>query len=299
MTEAPQGSARPVGLPADWPHHAASRLVMSRPHRWHVQVMGEGPVLLMLHGAGGAGMSWRGLMPLLAGNYRLVVPDLPGQGYTRAGRSDRFGLDAMAEDLLALCARLEAPPMAVIGHSAGGAIALRLAELAPLRAVVGVNAALGVFGGLAGVMFPFLARTLHAAPFVPQLVAQATGTTARVAALLASTGSRVDGEGVELYRHLVARHAHVEGTLAMMAQWRLEGLLARLEGISVPTLLVTGAGDRTVEPEVSSRAAARMPQGATVSLPGLGHLAQEEDAGAVAAAVLPFLADRVGKEGAG
>ena len=34
----------------DWPNRAASRFVDAGQLRWHVQVMGEGPVLLLLHG---------------------------------------------------------------------------------------------------------------------------------------------------------------------------------------------------------------------------------------------------------
>lgn len=288
-----QGTTLPAGLPQDWPHHAASRLVHSAPHRWHVQVMGDGPTVLLLHGAGGAGMSWRGVMPLLAMHYRVVVPDLPGQGFTRPGRSDRFGLDAMAEDLAALCDRLGTPPAAVLGHSAGGAIALRLAEMLPLRAVVGINAALGSFQGIAGVMFPFLARTLHAAPLVPQLFSHLTATGPKVASLLSSTGSDIGPAGVELYRRLVARPAHVEGTLAMMAQWRLEGLLSRLGAIATPALLLAGTCDRTVPPTISERAAARIPGAIYAPMPGLGHLAQEEAPDRVVAAMLPLLSARV------
>ena len=48
------------------------------PHRWHVQVLGEGPTVLLLHGAGGATHSWRGLAPLLATDHRVVMLDLPG-----------------------------------------------------------------------------------------------------------------------------------------------------------------------------------------------------------------------------
>jgi len=74
-----------------------------------------------------------------------------------------------------------------------------------------------------------------------------------------------------------------------MAQWKLDGVLERLAGITSRVLLVTGAGDATVPPSVSERAAGRIPGAAWVNLPGLGHLAQEEDAGAVAKVVLPFL----------
>lgn len=283
--------AAPPGLPADWPHRAASRVVASPPHRWHVQDMGAGPAILMLHGAGGAGHSWRGLMPLLAPQYRLIVPDLPGHGFTRLGTRGRAGLDAMAEDLATLCATLGVTLAAVIGHSAGAAIALRLAEILPdpPRAVVGINAALGSFEGLAGLLFPLMARALTITPFVPHMVARLTASPDRVRALLASTGSAPDDAAVALYRALVARPEHVDGALAMMAQWRLEPLLARLPQIAVPTLLITADGDRTVPAATSARAAARLPQADHAALPGHGHLLHEEAPDIVAALILPFL----------
>lgn len=279
----------PARLPADWPMRAQSRTIHATPHLWHVQEMGSGPLILLLHGAGASTHTWRNLAPLLAPQYRLVMPDLPGQGFTRMGNRTRCGLDAMAEDLAALCADQGWQPQAVIGHSAGGALALRLAELLPLRAAAGINAALGNFDGPAGVVFPILARLLALNPVVPALFARLAGTEAQVRRLLASTGSQVDADGVRLYRRLVSDPAHVDGTLAMMAQWQLDGLLSRLPQIALPVLFVTGANDRTVPPAVSRDAAARMPQAEVVDLAGLGHLVQEEAAHQTAAVVLPFL----------
>ena len=59
-----------------------SRQVMHRPHRWHIQEAGKGPLLLLIHGAGGATHSFRSLFPLLAQTSRVVAVDLPGQGFT-------------------------------------------------------------------------------------------------------------------------------------------------------------------------------------------------------------------------
>lgn len=279
----------PLSLPADWPHRDTSRRIACRPHLWHVQEMGAGPLVLLLHGAGGATHSWRHLMPLLAG-YRAVAIDLPGQGFTRMGSRRRCSVEAMAEDIASLCAQEGWQPHAVIGHSAGGALALRLAEILPVGRVVGINAALGTFDGAAGWLFPLMAKLLAATPMVPQLFSRLSGTPERVAALLASTGSTVEAAGQTQYLRLLQTSAHVDATLLMMAQWRLEGLAARLPAITARVLLVTGARDATVSPGVSERAAAQIPGAAWVNLAGLGHLAQEEDAGAVAGVVLPFLA---------
>ena len=255
--------------------------------------MGAGPLLVLLHGAGGSCHSWRHLMPLLAADHRVVAIDLPGQGFTRRGNPGRAGLEATAEDIAALCAAQGWTPAALIGHSAGAAIALRLAQTLsePPRAVIGINAALGRFEGVAGWLFPVLAKILSVSPFVPRLFARLNGTEAAVARLLGSTGSRIEPAGLAQYRRLIGDPDHVDATLAMMAQWRLDPLLAALPALDVPCLLIAGENDRTVPPAVSRRAAERMPQGRLAALPGTGHLAHEEDADAVAALMRPFLSE--------
>ena len=70
---------------AHWPHRQASRFVDAGGCRWHVQAHPGGaaqPVVWLLHGTGAAGHSWRGLVPLLAQRATLVVPDLPGHGFS-------------------------------------------------------------------------------------------------------------------------------------------------------------------------------------------------------------------------
>ena len=190
-------SAPPADLPADWPHRDASAEVASAPHRWHVQSFGAGPDVWMLHGAGASAHSFRALGPRIAqAGWRVSVPDLPGHGFTRMGQPRRSGLRPMAEDLARLMATLDRPPVALIGHSAGGALALELVRLlgpGP-RAVVTLNAALGHFRGVAGWLFPMLARLLALSPLVPPVFARSTGQ-AQVARLLAGTGSEVDAEG--------------------------------------------------------------------------------------------------------
>lgn len=74
------------------------------------------------------------------------------------GARDRCGLEALNRDQSALILAQGWYPVAVVGHSAGAAIALRLAQLHPLRAVVGLNSALGECDGLAGWLFPAMAQ---------------------------------------------------------------------------------------------------------------------------------------------
>lgn len=255
-----------------------SRQILHRPHRWHIQEAGEGPLILLLHGAGGATQSFRGLFPILAQQYRVVAVDLPGQGFTQIGGQQRCGLDHMSEDLLSLCRNQGWSPDLIVGHSAGVAIALRMWELGlkSENGIFGINAALGNFKGVAGWLFPMMAKALAATPFSASLFANTT-TRASVRNLIKGTGSTLDDAGLELYYRLATDKAHVDATLSMMAQWSLDGLLARLGKIDCPVHLLTAANDKAAPPKVSSDAVAKLGNARLTALPNLGHLAHEED----------------------
>ena len=264
-----------------WPNASLSRLVAQRPHRWHVQEAGTGPTLLLIHGTGGATHSWRDVLPDLARDHRVIALDLPGQGLTQMGSRQRCGLDAMTEDIASLCNAQGWTPDAIIGHSAGAAIALRLSERlrssegqAPV--VIGLNAALGHFKGVASWLFPVLAKMLALNPLTAGLFVRSVSGPGRIQGLIRSTGSDLGPEGMALYERLIRDKGHVDATLAMMSQWRLDQLLSDLPDITTRTVLIAGTGDKAVPAEVSERAAARMPNARYIPLKGLGHLAHEE-----------------------
>ena len=268
-------------------------MVALGPHRWWVVEAGAGPCVLLRHGTGGSGHSFRRLMPHLLAQFRVIMPDLPGQGASESRAFHRMGLDGWTTDLLALCDAIGADPPGVIGHSAGAAAGLRIAELRPVQAVVGINVALGGFGGAAGFLFPLIARAMATAPFVPRAAAALLGRPDQVKRLLAGTGSPLDAEGQAQYLRLVQDPSHVAAALAMMAAWRLDGLPDRMAGNTVPTLLVAAEGDLAVPPQVSRDAAGRLPNAELRIVPGCGHLPQEAAADRLAGVIPPWLLARV------
>lgn len=275
----------------DWPMAETSDFVLNKPHRWHVQRMGTtGPCVLFLHGAGGSTQSWRHLMPLLSPHMRAIAIDLPGQGFTKSGAQQRAGLWPMAEDIAALCAAQDWQIDAIIGHSAGAAIALELAPRLPrLPVVVGLNAALGNFQGLAGVLFPLMAKALAMMPGVAAFFTASTARPGSVARLIEGTGSKLSTADLRFYQALVSNREHVDATLSMMAQWDLNPLLQTLPDYAGPLLLIAAENDKAVPPQTSQNVAHKMARAEVTMLPGLGHLAHEEDAAACAAPILAFL----------
>ena len=271
-----------------WPNRDTSRFVDSGPTRWHVQISGHGPCVLMLHGTGAATHSWAGLSPLLSQALTVVAPDLPGHGFTSVPRPSRLSLPDMAKALTDLCATLEIAPELIVGHSAGAAIGAHMAisgQASPAW-IVSLNGALLPLTGLPGSIFSPLARLLARSTIVPWLFSLRASDRRVVERLIRETGSRIGREGIDHYAMLARNARHVRGALEMMANWDLRPLQRDLGKLKSGLLLLASSRDRTVSPYYSREAAKLAPHAVFRSLPGLGHLAHEERPDLVAEHIL-------------
>jgi magnesium chelatase accessory protein len=273
---------------ADWPNRDASRFIEAAGLRWHLQVRGEGPALLLLHGTGASTHSWAALMPLLARRFTVIAPDLPGHGFTAMPAWSRMSLPGLAGALTELLAGLRVAPQIVVGHSAGAAILVRMAldESIGPKGIVSLNGALLPLHGLAGLLFSPAAKLLSFNPLVPRLFAWRASDDGAVRRLIASTGSILDARGIALYGRLLRSPPHVSGALAMMARWDLRPLQRDLPRLRAPLVLVAAGNDRTLPPAEARRVRALQPAAELVDLPALGHLAHEEQPALVAGIVL-------------
>jgi len=263
----------------DWPNRGASQFVESGGLRWHVQILGGGPALVLLHGTGAATHSWRDVAPLLARTHPVVALDLPGHGFTAmpARRTD-FALPQVARGVRDLLGRLDVSPAALIGHSAGAAIAVRMAldgVLLP-QGVVGINAALLPFPGPIGPLAPMLARMLFYNSATLGLFAYRAGQRGAIEGLLRGTGSSLDATGLALYERLFRKRGHLEGTVALMSHWDLNALQRELPKLRTPLTLVVGDKDRAVRPGDAVTVEGLVRHGRIATAKGYGHLVHEE-----------------------
>jgi magnesium chelatase accessory protein len=268
----------------DWPNRTASRFVTANGLRFHVQVAGEGPVLLLLHGTGASTHSWRGLLPLLAEHFTVVAPDLPGHAFTANPGTNGLSITGMARSIRALLNELKLEPVHTVGHSAGAAILIRMAldkQLTP-DSIVSLNGALLPFGGFAGQFFAPVARLFATLPLMTTMFARRARDPQVIDGILKQTGSKLDAEGIALYRRLAANGAHIGAALGMMANWDLHTLQRDIMRLKTPLVLVAGLRDEMVKPSQSQDVKSRLQAASLVKLPGLGHLAHEENAALVA-----------------
>lgn len=271
-----------------WPNRHASGFVEAAGLRWHVQTMGTGPVLLLVHGTGAATHSWRDLAPMLAADFTVVAVDLPGHGFTSPPPSRRMALPAMAADLGALVDALGHRPAIAVGHSAGAAILVRMAldgRIAP-HLIVSLNGALLPFRGFAGAVFAPLARLLFVNPLVPRLFAWRAADESTIERLIGNTGSTLDAAGVAQYAALFRRPSHARAALGMMANWDLDRLLKDMPRLQTPLLLVAAGDDRAVPADNAFAVSDIVPAASVEYVRGLGHLAHEEDPAAIAGIIV-------------
>nr|WP_294554364.1 alpha/beta fold hydrolase BchO [uncultured Rhodopila sp.] len=273
----------------DWPNREYSRFIEAGGLRWHVQVMGQGPVALLLHGTGASTHSFRDLAPLLAKHFTVVAPDLPGHGFTAVPKSqDGYTLPGVSAGIGALLDELGLRDKVVVaaGHSAGAAITLRMCldGLIHPVAVISLNGALLPFpvpSGFAGVA----ARWMFTSGVAARVFSFLAGTGPTVERVMRGTGSVLDADGLRFYRRLAVNQGHVAGAMALMGNWDLHPLLHDLPQLRTRLVLVNGSKDGMVPASEAYRIRALMPKAELISLPGLGHLAHEERPGEIAALV--------------
>ena len=294
--------SRPLDWERDgliWPHREASQFIAVGRTTWHVQRMGESgqPRALLLHGTGASVHSWRGVMPALADRFDILACDLPRHAFTRGHPPDDMSLPRMGHAIRRMLDAAEFEPDIVVGHSAGAALALQLAlDHGFAGSIVGLNAALRPFPGIAAQLFPALAKALFVNPFVPRLfsgMAKLSGDSERF--LVKSTGSHIERQGVACYERLLSNSRHTEGALAMMANWDLPTLRTRMEAVENPVLLVHSTEDAAIPLDWAREAHGWLPTSRLEVLEGLGHLAHEEQPEIAAQMIAGFAAETLGQ----
>jgi pimeloyl-ACP methyl ester carboxylesterase len=254
----------------------------------HVEQAGTGEPVVLLHGFGASSYSWRKVMPGLAGGLRVVAIDLNGFGYTERPRARaRYTREAQAKLVLDTLDALGIARAHVIGHSYGGGLTLYLAQEHPerFRTMVLVDSSAPTYAN---------DRRSRATAFRPL-----TGLFVRTLALRRSAVRKgllhsvydhrlVTPELVEAYYDRLVIEGAADAFYGLTAP-APAGDTVRLETIAVPALVVWGAHDELIAPEVGRRAAARLPHAEFVLFANSGHLPMEEEPEAFLRAVLPFL----------
>lgn len=267
-----------AGLAADTAY--SLQIPVARAESLHVVVSGQGEPAVLIPGFFGSAFGFRKLVPLLEhAGYQPIIVEPLGTGFSSRPEHGNYSFSAQAQRIAAALDSLQIRHAWVIGHSMGGAVALRLAYTRPdlVRALVSLE------GGPTEEMAT--ADFRRAAGYVPwikflggiKVIRRVLGRS-----LKASSGDTSWVTDGVVYGYTAGAAGNIDGTLkaylAMAASREHERLQPHLREIACPVRLVLGGAghDGGVRPEEVVELQRSLSSFAVDSVPGAGHYLQEE-----------------------
>ena len=234
---------------------------------------GQGPTLVLLHGAGDQAGTWANVVAALAPRYRLVIPDLAGHGRS-APASGPLGVGQILRGLEADLAVGPRDAAIIVGNSLGAWVALLYAVDHPDR----VARLILVNGGAIRGDRPDVSLTPRTREEAARVMSELTDpASARV------PGYVLDDVVREAQTGALARLAQTSGE---MGRFLLDG---RLNEVRVPVDLLWGESDKLFPLAYAARMMAQLPASRLTTIGGCGHVPQQECPSRFRASLLDLL----------
>ncbi len=243
---------------------------------------GEGPPLVLLHGALSDSRMWRRQLDELSDDFTVVAWDAPGCGHS-ADPPEAFHLPDYADCLAAFIEEIGLTRPHVLGLSFGGGLALELYRRYSTipRTLVLASAYAGWAGSLPSeAVEERLQKGLQQSELPPEQVVQTWIPT------LFSEAASAD---VIDETAAIMSQFHPVGMRAMLMAFAEADLNDMLSSIEVPTLLLYGDADQRSPPNVAEHLHAKIPTSRLAIMPGVGHLSNVEAPATFNAEVRNFL----------
>ena len=237
---------------------------------FHTVSPGEGPVVVLIHGAGGSRLVWPAELRRLPGATTFTV-DLPGHG--RSPGTGRELIEEYAADLVAFLEAVEAESAVLVGHSMGGAIAQMVALTAPDRA--------------AGLVLLATAARLRVAPAILEGLQQDPEATIRLISKWA-WGPGADPAWVAQGEQLMMETGPEVLRRDFLACDRFD-IRDRVAEIACPTLVLAGSEDQLTPPRFGQWLAEQVSGARYHLIEGAGHMLMLERPHEVGQAIASFL----------
>ena len=246
-----------------------------------VDVRGDGPALLFIHGFPLDRTIWKHQVAALSG-WRRIAPDLRGLGSSDA--SGNYSMATYADDLIRLLDRLRVGKVVVAGHSMGGYITFelmrryreRIAGLILCSTKASPDAAEGSRGRDETIR---VAETRGAEAVAERMIPVVLGRTTQ----------QTQPQVVQQVREMIAK-ASVAGIVgALTAMKERPDSTPVLPTIDVRTLVVVGDEDMLMPAAESRAMASKIPSAAITTIAGAGHIPPLEAPTAVTRVIAEFL----------
>ena len=244
---------------------------------------GRGDPLVLLHGFGADKDNFTPIAPFLVGQYRIVVPDLPGFGSSSHDAAADHSPLAQAARMSAFCRAIGIARAHVGGNSMGGQIALTWAAARPaeVQSLWLLDPA-----GIWSAPDSELAKKYRGTGRNPLMVSSEEEFDALISLATTTRPTNVP----RFLQDVMARRRIANRPLEerIFKQIAADSIEARIAGLKQSTLIVFGAQDRVIDPATATILHGLLPRSHVVLMPGVGHLPMIEQPAAAASDYIRF-----------
>ncbi|MBS1209229.1 MAG: alpha/beta hydrolase [Proteobacteria bacterium] len=265
-----------TALPADWQLQREREPVFGSDVLVVQAGMQNPQTLLLVHGLGQNGFTdWLSVMPQLARRYHVITLDFPGFGYS-SSPNGKYSPRNYARVLNWLLARHAKTRAIVVGHSMGGAVALRFASEYPaqLDKLILVDAA-GILQRTA-----FVKYSARIPLPIEQMPSFLQGAVARItdfgnAAVEKIVGlpdpTRLLNTSETVWGGILSHRTNLNAAMALVD----EDFSAAIPTLQTPTWIIWGEADPVAPLRTGQMLARRLPRAQLLTMPGVGHTPME------------------------
>jgi len=233
---------------------------------------GEGPPVVLVHGYSVTLAEWNVVWDaLLDRGYRVIAFDQRGHGRSTLG-AEGIGSQPMAADIAAVLEHFDVADAVIVGHSMGGFVTIR--ALLDHAAVSQRLRGLVLFATWAGRVLDGAPQNKVQIPLLERGIMQHLIRYRTFAMLFgaAQCGARPSPAMASVFTEGFRQHVDEHGPLLPIVRaFSREDRYPRLGEITVPTVVMVGASDRTTPPIHSRRMADGIPGARLVTVPIAGH----------------------------
>jgi pimeloyl-ACP methyl ester carboxylesterase len=266
--------------------------------------------MLCVHGLGGSSHNWTDFAGVLRNHYAIEAIDLPGHGRSGPAPDNDYSVDAHAKSVISYLEYRNAGPVHLVANSMGGAVSVLVAARRPdlVRTLTMISpalpdnrirafplrndprAALVVVPGLGEAVLRFYNRKYSPEARVKATIALCFTDPKRYPAerLRESIAEQTARMSLPWAETAVARSTR---GLAAAQFLRARVGWATLRRLTAPTLVIWGADDRLVAPDLAPYVAAAIPDSRLLVMPDVGHTAMMERPEETAQVVLGLTED--------
>ena len=231
----------------------------------------DGRPIVLLHGMSSSGDNYRETMAVLAESRWLIAPDIPGFG--QSDETQPYTIDHLVEWLAAFREALDLPPMDLVGHSFGGALATSFTLSYPEDVVSLLLSAPALLGGVA---YPDFVKKMMIWLRLPESGTAVSRSQRLVQQSVRGSSFAPENFDDDVWERRVLEYHHARASAEVLKALAFYDVRPELPKLETPVCIIWGEDDNVLSVSDLDELEELIPQVEVHRLPECGHIVMLE-----------------------